>query len=63
MNIEDKKKLAISNIESLVSNYMYYDRKEDIDLSVEDMEEILDMDLVNELTSKFKSELIDCIKN
>lgn len=53
------KDLIIANIEDLVSNFLYYDRKEDEDLSVEQLNSAIKSGEItlDEIADIFKSEL------
>jgi hypothetical protein len=58
-----KEQKALDIIEDIISNYLYYDRKEDEDLSVQDMNEILTEEFVEKASEKFKKELLSCVKD
>ena len=53
MNTKDKKKLLLAAIEDSVANIFYYDRKDDSELTREDIEHLLDKDLI------IKQEILD----
>lgn len=54
-----KRELFLSLIDDCVSDLIYYDRKEDEDLSIEDVEEIIDDGLIEEATKRFKESLLN----
>lgn len=60
-----KKEIAISVIEDLVINLFYYDRKEDEELEVGDLEDLIESgDLtVDQIVETFKNNLNNYIQN
>lgn len=52
-----KEELALRAIEDLVADYLYYSRKEDEDLTVSDMEELLTQEFIEKAVSKFREQL------
>jgi len=53
--MEDKKNHALNLVEDVLSSYFYYDRKDDEDLSVKEMEELINSGTltVDELIDQF----------
>ena len=51
--MEDKKELLKNALTDLVSNFLYYDRKEDEELTIEDVENLIDTESIS------KQELIN----
>jgi len=62
--VNDKKSHALEIIEDLVSDYLYYNRKEDEDLSRKDMEQLITSgDLTaGELVDRFRTEIVEGIE-
>lgn len=61
----ERKELILNTVDDLVSNFLYYDRKEDEDLpigSVEDSINTWEID-VSDIVSRFQDELIKGLKN
>jgi len=54
-----KKELALKLLEDLVLDYLYYDREGDEDLSLDDMNKLLDSGVLKweEIVRKFNSEV------
>ncbi len=59
--MEDKRQIILDTIEDLCSNFVFYDRKEDEDLSVEELNYAVDNEVitVEEIVEHFK----DCLLN
>lgn len=55
--MNEKQKYLIDLVEDAVSDLLYYDRKEDEDLSVKDCQEILTQEVVDAMVEKFRQEL------
>lgn len=55
----NKRDLILGNVEDLISDFLYYHRKEDEDLLVGDIEEAIESGVVTieEIVEKFSSEL------
>ena len=53
--MEDKKELLKNALTDLVSKFLYYDRKEDEELTIEDVENLINTELISkqELISLF----------
>ncbi len=49
---------ALKLIPDLISSFLYYDRKEDEDLSENDIKGVLDYKFANELSNEFRKELM-----
>lgn len=61
--IEIKRKYARNLIEDLVSDYLYYDRKEDEDLTRQELAEIMTVEFAEELAERFLEELLNHVKS
>lgn len=57
--MENKKELILGTIKDIVSQFLYYDRKEDTELSIEDLKQaIKNNDIsIDEIVDTFKKEL------
>jgi len=56
--IKEKQEYLLDSTEDLVSNLVYYDRKECEMVSRKDIKEILTNDFANKLADKFREELL-----
>ena len=58
------KEIILSTITDLSSNFLYYDRKEDEDLSSEDIEDAVENGIItiDEMVEEFRRNLEDTLK-
>jgi len=58
------KQIILNTITDLCSNFLYYDRKEDEDLSVEDLEEAVENGTItiDEMVEEFRRHLENTLK-
>ena len=61
MTNEETKEIIFGSVEDLVSNFLYYDRKEDEDLPVGKIEELIEDKTISidELVERFRQALLE----
>ena len=61
MTNEETKEIIFGTVEDLVSNFLYYDRKEDEDLPVGKIEELIEDKTISidELVERFRQALLE----
>jgi hypothetical protein len=62
---EEKKELFLAIIEDVISDYLYYDRKNDDDLSIGDVNGLIESGCVtiDDVIDKFTTYLKECLSN
>lgn len=58
-----KEEYALDCIEDLVSDFLFYDRKEDEDLTRQELTEILTEEFASKLADRFLEELLNHVKS
>lgn len=56
--LNEKQKHLINLVSDSVADVLYYNRKEDDYISVQDVEEILTTEVIDEMVNKFRDELL-----
>lgn len=61
----DRKELILDTVSDLVSDFLYYDRKEDEELPRGSIEEALQAKelTIDDLVAKFRAELVDALQD
>lgn len=59
--MKTRREIILDTVSDLVSNFVYYDRKEDEDLSITDLDEAIQLHeiTIDEIVDKFKDTLKD----
>lgn len=60
--MNDTQKKMLTYTVDLVSSFCYYDRKEDEDLTIQDVEENLTEKVIDKMTEVFKTELLKKVR-
>jgi hypothetical protein len=60
--IEHKQNILLDTLDDSMSCFLYYDRKEDEDLSLEDIEVIVTVEFAEKMIQRFKDNLLSGIQ-
>jgi hypothetical protein len=60
--IEHKQNILLDTLDDSMSCFLYYDRKEDEDLSVEDIEVIVTVEFAEKMIQRFRENLLSGIQ-